>query len=231
MECQADRSGCKLCFMDNRTRTAVIFTGLSCFILVELLLADMHMLAGIAKIFASCGFVSVALLGGALRSMYGKVLLLGLVFSFLGDAFLIGVTQEAFLAGLSAFLLAHLAYVAAFVINGVNWRWAGIASIPVFGAAFAVMTWLTPHIAPYLFQAVRLYVVVISVMVITAFGTRGKGGPVLILVGAFLFFLSDLSVAAMRLVQTDFPTYIWGLPLYYAGQLCLAASVSQSRSH
>jgi uncharacterized membrane protein YhhN len=78
---------------------------------------------------------------------------------------------------------------------------------------------------------VRLYTIVISSMVIAAIGTRGKGGPVLILVGALLFFLSDLSVAALRLVQTDFPTYVWGLPLYYAGQLCLALSVSQSRSH
>jgi hypothetical protein len=53
----------------------------------------------------------------------------------------------------------------------------------------------------------------------------------LILTGAVLFFLSDLSVAALRLVQTDLPTYTWGLPLYYAGQVCLALSTSQSRSH
>jgi len=53
----------------------------------------------------------------------------------------------------------------------------------------------------------------------------------LILAGALMFFLSDLSVASQRLVQMEFPTYVWGLPLYYAGQLCLALSVSQSRSH
>ncbi len=217
--------------MDNRTRTAVIVTGLSCFILVESLLADMNIVAGVAKVVASCGFLAVALLSGALQSTYGKVLLGGLALSFLGDAFLIGETQAAFLAGLSAFLLAHLAYVTAFVINGVSWRWVGVAAIPVIGIALAVAHWLSPHIAPYLVLPVRLYIIVISAMVIAAFGTRGKGGPVLILAGAVLFFLSDLSVAALRLVQTDFPNYIWGLPLYYAGQLCLAVSVSQSRSH
>jgi uncharacterized membrane protein YhhN len=217
--------------MDNRTRTAVIVTGLSCFILVETLLADMNIVAGVAKVVASCGFLAVAVLSGALQSTYGKVLLGGLALSFLGDAFLIGETQGAFLAGLSAFLLAHLAYVTAFVINGVSWRWVGGAAIPVIGIALAVTHWLSPHIAPYLVLPVRLYIIVISAMVIAAFGTRGKGGPVLILAGALLFFLSDLSVAALRLVQTDFPNYIWGLPLYYAGQLCLAASVSQSRSH
>jgi uncharacterized membrane protein YhhN len=217
--------------MDNRTRTAVIVTGLSCFILVETLLADMNIVAGVAKVVASCGFLAVAVLSGALQSTYGKALLGGLALSFLGDAFLIGETQEAFLAGLSAFLLAHLAYVTAFVINGVSWRWVGVAAIPVIGIALAIAHWLSPHIAPYLVLPVRLYIIVISAMVIAAFGTRGKGGSVLILAGALLFFLSDLSVAALRLVQTDFPNYIWGLPLYYAGQLCLAASVSQSRSH
>ena len=217
--------------MDNRTRTAIIVTGLGCFVLVEALLADMHLLAGVAKIFASCGFLAVAVFSGALHSTYGKVLLAGLALSFLGDAFLIGETQTAFLAGLSAFLLAHLAYVAAFFISGVSWRWAGTAAIPVIGIAIAVTYWLSPHIAPTLAVPVRVYIIVISAMVIAAFGTRGKGGPALILAGALLFFLSDLSVAALRLVQTDFPNYIWGLPLYYAGQLCLAASVSQSRSH
>jgi uncharacterized membrane protein YhhN len=217
--------------MDNRTRTAVIVTGLGCFVLVEALLADMQIVAAVAKVVASCGFLAVAVLSGALRSTYGKVLLGGLALSFLGDAFLIGETQEAFLAGLSAFLLAHLAYVTAFVINGVSWRWVSVAALPVIGIALAVAHWLSPHIAPYLVLPVRLYIIVISAMVIAAFGTRGKGGHVLILAGALLFFLSDLSVAALRLVQTDFPNYIWGLPLYYAGQLCLAASVSQSRSH
>ena len=217
--------------MDNRTRTAVIATGLGCFVLVEALLADMHVLAGVAKIVASCGFLAVAMFSGALHSSYGKVLLSGLLLSFLGDAFLIGETQTAFLAGLSAFLLAHLAYVAAFFVNGVSWRWAGTAAVPVIGIALAVAYWLSPHIAPHLAVPVRVYIVVISAMVIAAFGTRGKEGSKLILAGALLFFLSDLSVAALRVLQTDFPTYIWGLPLYYAGQLCLAISISQSRSH
>lgn len=217
--------------MDNRIKTAVIVTGAGCFVLVEASLANMLLVGAIAKIVASCGFLSVAYLSGALESRYGKVLLLGLVLSFLGDAFLIGESRQAFLAGLAAFLLAHLVYVAAFVINGVNLRWMGIATIPVIAIALTVSAWLAPHTPAELALPVKLYTAVISGMVIAAVGTRGKGGPVLILVGAVLFFLSDLSVASLRLVQTDFPTYVWGLPLYYAGQLCLALSVSQSRSH
>lgn len=206
-------------------------TGVACLILVGTLLLGIYTAAAVAKVLASCGFIGVAILSGGLRSTYGKVLLSGLVLSFLGDAFLIGETRQAFLNGLAAFLLAHLAYVAAFVVNGVSLRWLIIATLPVTGIAVGIAMWLAPHTPPELSLPVRLYTIVISGMVVTAFGTRGKGGSVLILVGALLFFLSDLSVAALRLVQTDFPTYVWGLPFYYAGQLCLALSVSQSRSH
>jgi uncharacterized membrane protein YhhN len=217
--------------MDNRIRTAVIVSSISCFALVEALLADMQLIAAIAKIVASLGFITVASLGGALQSAYGKILLVGLTLSFLGDAFLIGESRQAFLGGLAAFLLAHLAYVVAFVVNGVNLRWMSAAAVPVVAIAVMVSVWLAPHTPVELSLPVQLYTAVISSMVIAAFGTRGKGGSVLILVGALLFFLSDLSVASLRLVQTEFPNYIWGLPLYYAGQLCLALSVSQSRSH
>jgi len=217
--------------MDNRIRTAFIVTGVCCLVLVASLLAQMPEIAAVAKITASCGFLGVAYLGGALKSAYGRLLLLGLALSFLGDAFLIGDSRQAFLAGLAAFLLAHVAYVVAFVVKGVSLRWIGFSALPVVACAVAVSLWLAPHTPPELSLPVRLYTVVISGMLIAAIGTRGKGGPVLIVVGASLFFLSDLSVAALRLVQTEFPHYVWGLPLYYAGQLCLALSISQSRSH
>jgi len=217
--------------MNTQIRTAVVVTAIACLVLVGTLLAGVDTVAAGVKTIASAGFLAVAILSGALQSTYGKVLLAGLTLSFAGDAFLIGEAQQAFLAGLAAFLLAHLAYVAAFAVNGINLRWLAGASLPVIGIALGIAMWLAPHTSPELSLPVRLYIIVISGMVIAAVGTQGKGGSVLILVGALLFFLSDLSVAALRLVQTDFPTYVWGLPLYYAGQLCLALSVSQSRSH
>jgi len=217
--------------MDYRIRTAVIVTGISCFVLVVSLRADMHDVAAISKVITSCGFLAVAILSGALRSTYGRILLAGLACSFAGDLLLIGESQRFFLLGLSAFLLAHLTYVAAFVSRGVSLRWMALAALPIIGIAVVVMRWLVPHTPPELTMPVFLYTTVISGMVIAAFGTRGSGAPVLILAGALLFFMSDLSVAAQRLVQMEFPTYIWGLPLYYAGQVCLALSIPQSRSH
>lgn len=191
----------------------------------------MPAIAATAKIVASAGFIAVAFLSGALRTRYGRLLLTGLALSFAGDTFLISESQRAFLSGLVAFLFAHIAYIAAFIVNGINRQWIAAAALPVIGIGVAVSAWLTPHTPVELVNPVRLYTIVIAGMLVAAIGTRGRGGSVLILAGALLFFLSDLSVASLRLVQTDFPTYVWGLPLYYAGQLCLALSASQSRSH
>lgn len=203
----------------------------SCVALVALLLLGQDFAAAAAKLVASSAFVALAIVAGGLQSNYGRIILLGLVFSWFGDAFLIGETQLLFLSGLGAFLLAHLAYIVAFIERGISVKWAALAALPIVAIAIAVSVWLAPHIPPELKVPVRVYTTVISLMVIAAIGTRGRGAPALILAGALLFFLSDLSVAALRLVQTDFPTYLWGLPLYYAGQACLAVSTSQSRSH
>lgn len=215
----------------NSVKTLSVTVLASCAALVVFLLLDLPVPAAGAKLIASSAFVSVAIASGALQTTYGRFLLAGLVLSWCGDMFLIGMSRTAFLSGLVAFLLAHIAYVTAFIRLGYDRTWTLAAAVPVTVIAIVIFTWLQPHIPAELDMPVRAYVAVISLMVIFAFGTRGAGGPVLILVGAVLFFLSDLSVAALRLVQTDFPTYIWGLPFYYGGQLCLALSVSQSRSH
>lgn len=214
----------------NPVRTFVVITGGACLALVVLLLMDMSLSAAAAKLIASTAFIAVAIRSGAWESTYGRLILLGLAFSWFGDMFLVGKSQLAFLSGLSAFLLAHVAYVAAFVRHGYHRGWVLTATVPVTAIAIAVFVWLAPHTPADLMIPVRAYVAVISLMVIFAVGTRGRGGSLLIVIGAMLFFLSDLSVAALRLVQTDYPTYVLGLPFYYGGQVCLALSSSQSRS-
>lgn len=212
-------------------KNLVVLVAAGCSALVTLLFLVQDPAAAVAKLVASTAFVALAVRVGALRSGYGRFVFLGLVFSWFGDVLLIGKTPAFFLAGLAAFLLAHAAYIAAFIVKGINAKWAMSAAIPIALLALIVSAWLTPHLSPTLVVPVRIYTALISLMVIAAFGTRGHGASILILAGALLFFMSDLSVAALRLVQAEFPTYIWGLPLYYAGQVCLAVSASQSRSH
>ena len=211
------------------TRNLTALVVISCLSLVALLLAGKDVPAAVAKLIASSGFIGLALQVGGLRSGYGRVILAGLAFSWLGDAALIGNGQSWFLFGLAAFLLAHIAYIAAFVIAGLSIRWIGVVAFPVAFIALTVAVWLDPFVTHKLVVPVRLYIIVISLMVIAAFGARGRGRSNLVIIGAVSFFLSDLSVASLRLVQTDLPTYVAGLPLYYAAQISFALSIAHSR--
>lgn len=193
-----------------------------------LLYLDHTAAAALAKFIASSAFIATALSAGAWSSRYGKIILLGLALSWCGDMFLIGQSRALFLAGLAAFLLAHLAYVAAFLVHGISRRWLYFALLPIALVAALVFNWLSPHVPADLALPVRAYTVVISAMVVLAFATQGAQGSLLIVVGALLFYFSDLSVAAQRLLQTDMATYVWGLPFYYGGQLCLALSAART---
>jgi len=199
----------------------VVITALAALALVYFLQMGWVQAAAAAKFAASCGFLATAVSVGCLRHGFGRIVFVGLLLSMCGDMFLIGQSQRNFLLGLVSFLLAHIAYVTAFVTSGLDRNWALRAAVPVVAIAVLVLVWISPHVAPYLATPVYVYTAVISLMVIAAFGARGAGASTLIVAGALMFFVSDLSVAAQRIVQTDFPTIIWGLPLYYAGQICL----------
>jgi len=143
--------------------------------------------------------------------------------------FLLGTSRQLFLAGLVSFLLAHIAYVIAFSIHGLNDKWSLTAFVPVAAISVFVTVWLTPYLPGDMIVPVRTYTFVISLMVIMAFGAKGAGGPLLIPAGATLFYFSDLSVAAGQFIEPTFPNYVWGLPFYYTGQLLLALSVRHAR--
>jgi uncharacterized membrane protein YhhN len=87
-----------------------------------------------------------------------------------------------------------------------------------------VWRWIAPHVGDMAVPVVT-YVVVISVMVVLAFGTFGDGASWLIPAGATLFFVSDLFVARNQFVAPGSVNRVWGLPLYYLAQILLALSV------
>jgi uncharacterized membrane protein YhhN len=73
---------------------------------------------------------------------------------------------------------------------------------------------------------VSAYIAVISVMVLAAVSAALADAVAwMAAVGAVLFYLSDLTVARHRFVQTDFVNRAVGLPLYYAGQVLIALSI------
>jgi uncharacterized membrane protein YhhN len=170
---------------------------------------------------ASTGFVSVGLAGGGLRSAYGRFMLPALVLCWLGDY----LGPHGFVGGLIAFLVAHLALMAAFWTRGVIPRRALAASagtVPISGALFA---WLYPHVPPEELLPVIAYLLTITAMVTVASAGRDGAGRILILLGAIIFYVSDIFVARWRFVDTSSINGTFCYPLYYTACVLLALSV------
>lgn len=131
----------------------------------------------------------------------------------------------SFRLGLLSFLLGHVAYVIAFAGRGLDAgaaAWAGaLLVIPVL----LTLRWLHPHVPRELVWPVRAYIAVITCMLISAAATRTGPGSWAILIGASMFYVSDLAVARDRFIHPGLRNHLWGLPLYYGGQLVLAGSV------
>ena len=179
----------------------------------------------LAKPAASSCFVAVALLAGAMGSTFGLLMLSGLVLSWFGDVFLIGRRTTAFVAGLSAFLLAHLAYAAAFGTLPLALPPLIVAGAGMLIVAVVVLRWMWPGLPGSLKAPVVAYVMVIALMVTIAGGTiPARGAP--LIVAAAVFAVSDIFVARERFVRSSLVNRLWGLPLYYAAQLAFALSVS-----
>ncbi|PRQ02146.1 YhhN-like protein [Enhygromyxa salina] len=179
----------------------------------------------VTKLAASTGFLLTAINAGALELGWGRWLFVGLVLSWLGDAFLLGRAKPIFLAGLGAFLLGHVGYCVAFAVHGFD-ATAALTAAPLLAlAGLLVDRWLRDRVDDDMRLPVRAYIVVISIMLTLAIGAWRAGASHLLLLGAVSFYLSDLSVARERFVQPEFLNRLWGLPAYYLGQLCLALSV------
>ena len=112
----------------NSVRTLSAVVAFACLAVVALLFLDLRVPAAGAKLIASSAFIGVAIVSGAWQSTFGRFVLVGLLFSWCGDMFLIGTSDTTFLSGLIAFLLAHVAYIAAFIRLGYNRTWAIISA-------------------------------------------------------------------------------------------------------
>lgn len=174
-------------------------------------------------------FVVTALLQPVTAPEYFHYILAGLILGLVGDVCLAIPGANAFRAGLVAFLLGHVLYVVAFAsLVGVG-AWFGAYAVVVVACSVGVFVWLLPHVGKMLVP-VTLYVLVITAMVIGALAVYRSSGIAgtaagVILLGAVLFYLSDLFVARDRFVRPGFINRLVGLPLYYSGQFLIAFSV------
>jgi uncharacterized membrane protein YhhN len=175
------------------------------------------------KPIASTLFLVTALLAGALASSYGRLILLGLLFSWLGDVLLIPKRQLFFILGLGSFLLAHVAFSGAFLLRPLEVLPLTFVATSTVVVAIIILRWLWPHLSHNFRPAVVSYLAAISLMVVLASGTIAAAGPQL-LIGAVMFAVSDIFVARDRFVSPSVANRLWGLPLYYSAQLIFALS-------
>ncbi len=160
---------------------------------------------------------------GALDGAYGRTVLIALALSWCGDLLLTYSDRAAFVGGLVAFLVAHLAYAIAFGTLGVNPAAVALAAIVLAIVGGFVWRWLAPHVGSMRGPVVA-YLIVISIMVVVAVGAYGGGETALIPVGAVLFYASDAAVARDQFVAPGAVNRVVGLPLYYLAQVMLAST-------
>ena len=160
----------------------------------------------------------------------GQAVMAALVLSAVGDILLLGRSEKSLLAGLAAFLLAHLGYLGAFWLLGISLTGLLVASLPVAVFGLWVHRWLAPHTGD-LARPVLAYIVVICAMVAAAAGVawqRPDLGGQLLFGAAIVFLLSDLCVAYDRFIAPGPWVRTVGLPLYFGAQwlFVLAASTA-----
>lgn len=155
---------------------------------------------------------------------------LGILFSLVGDVLLM-LPRNRFLAGLVAFLGAHLAYIV-----GFN------PSLPPLNLSSLVITILAvlTEVQVYrliigrmraagqskLLLQVTVYSIIISLMTISALLTLARpewqpAPAILVSAGAILFMLSDTSLALNHLCGSYAHSRVSGLAAYHLGQILI----------
>lgn len=163
------------------------------------------------------------------RQPYARRIAVGLGFSALGDL-LLEISDATFLLGVGAFLLAHVAYVTAFVGAERRPRWA--LALPFAAWGVFVVGFLRDGLsAAGMLIPVAVYTAVISSMLWRATACRVAGTlhSAMALTGAVLFAASDTLIAVSRFSEVGIPGVSYAIILlYWTGQAAIAASAQSA---
>lgn len=161
-----------------------------------------------------------------------RLIRIGLVLSLAGDVFLLW-PRQGFLPGLVAFLLAHLAYIAAFCVP------LRLAAKPLVFAGYAVLAAailaaLWPGVPPALRAPVVAYVICLATMAAQAAAwwrvsvSRHAADAALArmaALGGLLFMASDSLLATNKFALALPLAPLWILSTYWLAQWCIASAL------
>jgi uncharacterized membrane protein YhhN len=160
---------------------------------------------------------------------------LGILLSLTGDILLMISLDRLFLAGLVAFLLAHLAYLIGFNIPIPEISAWGIILAIIVGLGGMrtirrIVAALAANGQDRMRTPVIIYGMVISLMLLSAMMkmtdfTWNANAATLVGVGAFLFYVSDILLAWHKFVTPIQNGRIYNIAAYHLGQIILIAGV------
>lgn len=160
---------------------------------------------------------------------------LGLLCSLAGDIFLM-LPRERFIAGLVAFLLAHVAYIIGFNQTPTAFNLPGFLLAVLVALVFLrvyrrIAAGLDASAQPTLKTPVLIYSLIISVMLLSALltlaGNTWNAGPaILVSAGALLFFLSDTLLAWNKFVSPFRMGRLAVIITYHLGQICITVGAA-----
>lgn len=160
---------------------------------------------------------------------------LGILFSLMGDVLLMRSADRFFLAGLVAFLFAHVAYVVGFntplpalsawgillaVIIGIN----GVRVLRRILAPLAAQGQANLRI-PIIVYGIAISIMLLSAMIKLTDVSWNASAALLVGLGAFLFYLSDIILAWMKFIAPIQHGRLYNILSYHLGQIALIAGV------
>ena len=159
---------------------------------------------------------------------------IGILLSLAGDVFLM-LPKEQFIAGLVAFLLAHLAYIIGFNQSYPPFASFGLVMAIILGMTAAqlyknIATGLVKQGKESLQKPVLAYTAVITIMLLSALLTFSRPEwdtrtATTVSIGAALFMLSDAILAWNKFVQPIKNGRVMNMAAYHLGQIILIYGV------
>ena len=182
----------------------------------------------ILPILCLCGFVSLQGISLEKEHNYSRRILLGLIFSGIGDIFLVW-KNTYFIHGMAAFGIAHILYIRAFGFQAKNWLVGLLCMLPGFSIYYVCY----PGLQGKLVIAVLIYGFVMTGMMwraITCVQNQIEENGLCrwtrmsACIGAALFYLSDNIIAINKFWFPVPGSRALIMTTYYAGQMFIAVS-------
>lgn len=166
---------------------------------------------------ASTGFLIAASTPSALKTSFGKWILVGLLGCWLGDV----LGPNNFLLGVYAFMSAHFGFVIACWARGISWKRVAVATLPTLLVSLLVGSLLLSEASREEQITIWIYTLIISAMVIGSYGASENLR--ILFIAAVAFYVSDVLLGLWRYGGNSI--YSWFCyPVYYSACLMFAYS-------